>query len=387
MTWSSGQRTGLRSREAPRRLERLVHHELPGHRREGPRGPIRHPPGYCTTVHAYTNDQNIQDFPHKDLRRARAGALSMIPTTTGAAKAVGLVLPSQGEAGRDRHPGADAQRVGGRPHGRTRAARLGGEPSTRRSARPRPACSRVSWPTRTSRSCRSTSTATRTPPSWTGRRRRCRRRAGQGPRLVRQRVGYSSRVRDLVPSWGGAGRTGPRGGPAARSCHAQAHDRGPRPPRPPGLRAGRLAARPGRRGERGRAHPRRPADSPARPDAGARAMVVASHLGRPKGGPEARFSWPPLRGDSGRCWAPRCPGSRLRRIGRRGPGRSAATGGVLLLENLRFHAGEEANDPHSPGRSRGSATSTWATRSRRPTGPMPRPRGSRATSGPRWPGS
>ena len=50
--------------------------------------------GYCTTVHAYTNDQNIQDFPHKDLRRARAGALSMIPTTTGAATAVGLVLPS-----------------------------------------------------------------------------------------------------------------------------------------------------------------------------------------------------------------------------------------------------------------------------------------------------
>jgi glyceraldehyde 3-phosphate dehydrogenase len=50
--------------------------------------------GYCTTVHAYTNDQNIQDFPHKDLRRARAGALSMIPTTTGAAKAVGLVLPT-----------------------------------------------------------------------------------------------------------------------------------------------------------------------------------------------------------------------------------------------------------------------------------------------------
>ena len=50
--------------------------------------------GYCTTVHAYTNDQSIQDFPHTDLRRARAGALSMIPTTTGAAKAVGLVLPS-----------------------------------------------------------------------------------------------------------------------------------------------------------------------------------------------------------------------------------------------------------------------------------------------------
>ena len=50
--------------------------------------------GLMTTVHAYTNDQRILDFPHKDLRRARAAALSMIPTTTGAAAAVGLVLPA-----------------------------------------------------------------------------------------------------------------------------------------------------------------------------------------------------------------------------------------------------------------------------------------------------
>lgn len=49
--------------------------------------------GFMTTVHAYTADQNLQDGPHKDLRRARAAALSIIPTTTGAAKAVGLVLP------------------------------------------------------------------------------------------------------------------------------------------------------------------------------------------------------------------------------------------------------------------------------------------------------
>ncbi|GAB5519736.1 MAG: type I glyceraldehyde-3-phosphate dehydrogenase [Rhodothermales bacterium] len=49
--------------------------------------------GFMTTIHAYTADQNIQDAPHKDLRRARAAALSIIPTTTGAAKAVGLVLP------------------------------------------------------------------------------------------------------------------------------------------------------------------------------------------------------------------------------------------------------------------------------------------------------
>lgn len=49
--------------------------------------------GFMTTIHSYTNDQRILDLPHKDLRRARAAALSMIPTTTGAAKAVGLVLP------------------------------------------------------------------------------------------------------------------------------------------------------------------------------------------------------------------------------------------------------------------------------------------------------
>jgi glyceraldehyde 3-phosphate dehydrogenase len=49
--------------------------------------------GFMTTVHAYTNDQNILDLPHKDLRRARAANLSVIPTSTGAAKAVGLVLP------------------------------------------------------------------------------------------------------------------------------------------------------------------------------------------------------------------------------------------------------------------------------------------------------
>jgi glyceraldehyde 3-phosphate dehydrogenase len=50
--------------------------------------------GLMTTVHSYTSDQNLQDGPHKDLRRARGAALSMIPTSTGAAKAIGLVLPA-----------------------------------------------------------------------------------------------------------------------------------------------------------------------------------------------------------------------------------------------------------------------------------------------------
>src|SRR4051812_46499489 len=49
--------------------------------------------GLMTTIHAYTADQRLQDMPHKDLRRARAAALNLIPTTTGAARAVGLVLP------------------------------------------------------------------------------------------------------------------------------------------------------------------------------------------------------------------------------------------------------------------------------------------------------
>ena len=49
--------------------------------------------GFMTTIHAYTNDQVILDFPHKDLRRARAAAVNLIPTSTGAAKAIGLVLP------------------------------------------------------------------------------------------------------------------------------------------------------------------------------------------------------------------------------------------------------------------------------------------------------
>jgi glyceraldehyde 3-phosphate dehydrogenase len=52
---------------------------------------VRH--GYMTTVHAYTNDQRILDQPHKDLRRARAAAMSMIPTSTGAAKLIGVIFP------------------------------------------------------------------------------------------------------------------------------------------------------------------------------------------------------------------------------------------------------------------------------------------------------
>ena len=72
--------------------------------------------GLMTTVHAYTADQNLQDGPHKDLRRARAAAINIIPTCTGAAKAIGLVLPElDRQAGRLRPAGAGAHRLHHRP--------------------------------------------------------------------------------------------------------------------------------------------------------------------------------------------------------------------------------------------------------------------------------
>ena len=88
------QRRGLRQGAASHRLERVVHDELHRAAREGDRRPRRRSsPGFMTTIHAYTNDQSILDMPHKDLRRARAAAINLIPTSTGAAKAIGLVLP------------------------------------------------------------------------------------------------------------------------------------------------------------------------------------------------------------------------------------------------------------------------------------------------------
>ena len=71
---------------APAGLERLVHHELPGAARQGARRPFGIEQGFMTTVHAYTNDQRLADVPHKDLRRSRAAAENIIPTTTGAAR-------------------------------------------------------------------------------------------------------------------------------------------------------------------------------------------------------------------------------------------------------------------------------------------------------------
>ena len=72
--------------------------------------------GLMTTIHAYTADQRLQDMPHKDLRRARAAAINLIPASTGAAKAIGLVIPElQGKLNGFVDPRARADRLGRRP--------------------------------------------------------------------------------------------------------------------------------------------------------------------------------------------------------------------------------------------------------------------------------
>ena len=129
--------------------------------------------GWMTTVHAYTNDQNLLDLPHKDLRRARAAAMSIIPTTTGAAKAVGEVLPAlkgklDGIAMRVPTPNVSV--VDLVAHGREAGDGRGGQRRAQgRGRRPAQGHPRSSS---TSRWSRSTSSATRTRRSSTPRTRR-----------------------------------------------------------------------------------------------------------------------------------------------------------------------------------------------------------------------
>ena len=120
--------------------------------------------GLMTTIHAYTADQRLQDAPHKDLRRARAAAINLVPASTGAAKAIGLVIPElNGKLHGFADPRARPDRLGRRPHVRGRAR---DDASTRSrsssAARPTRARSRASSPTPRTRSSRRTSSRTRT---------------------------------------------------------------------------------------------------------------------------------------------------------------------------------------------------------------------------------
>ena len=236
--------------------------------------------GLMTTIHAYTADQNLQDNIHKDLRRARAAAINIVPTSTGAAKAIGLVLPElkgklDGYALRVPVPTGSATDLtfeAGRETTRRGGQRRG------REGRRRPHPEVLDRPARLLRH--------RHRPGVVHLRRAAdqgHRQPGQGRRLVRQRVGLLQ--------------------PAGRPDHLRRRSRsegvGHRVPRRPARRQP-----PGKRvlvrsdlnvpldGSRITDDGRIRASVPTikdLSDAGAR-VVVAAHLGRPKGEPEDRYS-------------------------------------------------------------------------------------------------
>ena len=176
--------------------------------------------GFMTTVHAYTNDQGTHDQPHKDLRRARAGALSIIPTSTGAAKAAALVA-------------AQARRAawtGWRCACRSLTARsptwscvLNRDVDQRRGQRRLPRrrrgpARRDPGVHRATRSCRPTSSATRTAASSTRCRTMANGRWSKVAGLVRQRVGLLAAASSTSrPSSASACSARPSDGDARRS--------------------------------------------------------------------------------------------------------------------------------------------------------------------------
>ena len=167
---------------------------------------IRH--GVMTTVHAYTGDQQLLDGPHKDYRRARAAAANLVPTSTGAAKAIGLVVPgARREAAGLRGPRAGADRIARRPDRRDGAARRPSKRSTpllaERADRGELA-GILALQRGAARLVRHRQVAV-----LVDLRRAAddghRRHAGEGRRLVRQRVGLLEPARRARPAGAGAG--------------------------------------------------------------------------------------------------------------------------------------------------------------------------------------
>ncbi len=152
--------------------------------------------GFMTTIHAYTNDQRVLDLPHEDIRRARAAAINLIPTSTGAARAIGLVMPElKGKVDGDVDARARADRLRHRPRLPRRAARRRADEVKEAFRRPpRAGRSRDTSSTRRIRSSRPTSSARRTRASSTAELTMASGQPRQDFRLVRQRVGL------LVPA-------------------------------------------------------------------------------------------------------------------------------------------------------------------------------------------
>ena len=306
-----------------------------------------------TTIHAYTSDQRLQDMPHKDLRRARAAALNLIPTTTGAAKAVGLVLPElDGKLNGLAVRAPVATGLGGRPGLRGLARDDGGRDQRRRQGgRGRPA-------ERDPRLHRGSDRLDRhrQGPALVDLRRRPDDghggHAGEGGLLVRQRVGLLEPLRRARREGAGAGGGGRLDRADTDPGDVHQGER-PRRRRLEGRRVlvrvdfnvplDRAARWPTTRGSAPRCRRSSCCASAAR------RPVLVSHLGRPDG-PRSGA----LDGDRSpstprrRCSRPTCTSAR-----RRWPGEDverlvdgdAPAEEVLLLENSRFEPGETSNDP------------------------------------------
>ena len=311
-----------------------------------------------TTIHAYTADQRLQDAPHKDLRRARAAAINLMPASTGAAKAIGLVIPElngklHGFAVRAPVPtGSVVDLTVEAARDTTRRRR-----STRRSRR-RPTRARLTG----------ILALHRRPDRLLGHRQVpalvdlrlaltavLDGNAGQGRRLVRQRVGLLEPLRRPRPEGAGA---------CARLTTSTSREARPRPG---GLQ--RPAGR-GPQHHRRRAHPRGAADADGAAREGRAAACCSRTSGRPKGR-EPKFSLQPA-------------AERLRRAARRPTSRSRPTsttcpdGDVVMLENVRFERGRDEERPGAGASATPrSPTSTSTTRSAPRTARTPPPRRSR----------
>ena len=324
-------RRGLRPGQAPRHLQRVVHDELPRAGREGrctTTVGIEH--GLMTTIHAYTADQRLQDVPHKDLRRARAAAINLVPTSTGAAKAIGLVLPElNGKLARLRGARARPDRLGRRPHRRGRRAR---RPSRRSTPRSKAAADTGAL---------KGILALHRGPDRLDRHRQVdphssifdaradgghRRDAGQGRLLVRQRVGLLEplRRRSSRRCCACARSTTSTSRASASSSGSTSTSRWTTA-RSPTTRA---------------SAPRCRRSSELR-ERGARAACWPSHLGRPEG-PRARAVAARRSADAAGRAARRRDGARSRR---RTSTRRRPTATSSMLENVRFEPGETKNDP------------------------------------------